>query len=106
LFRFILLILMAIGIAVPVFLRTRARAEFSAAARLRILVLSTVGLALGIGLALWLPPRIPETNGSPASLVAIVLLWVLGGSMAFLTLPALLGAFVAKPGARAKDLST
>ncbi len=105
-FRSFLLVLAALGIAVPIFLRTRARAAFSSAARLRIITLSTVGLALGLGLALWLPPRIPETNGSPASLVAVALLWVIGGSLAFLTLPALLGALFAKPDTSAKDLST
>jgi len=58
-----------------------------------------------LGLALWLPRRVPETNGSPASLVAIALLWVLGESLVFATL-ALLGAVFAKPGPTAKDLST
>jgi hypothetical protein len=106
LFRFFLLVLAAFGIAVPIFLRTRARAALSSAARLRIIALSAVGLALGLGLALWLPPRIPETNGSPASLVAVALLWVVGGSLGFLTLTALLAAFFAKPDTSAKDLST
>lgn len=78
--RFILLALTAIGIA--------------------------LGLAIGLGLALFLPRRVPETNGSPASLVAIALLWVIGGSIVFATLPALLGALFAKPGPTAKDLST
>ena len=79
-FRFFLLVLAAFGIAVPIFLRTRARAAFSAAARLRIITLSAVGLTLGLGLALWLPPRVPETNGSLASLVAVALLWVVAGA--------------------------
>jgi hypothetical protein len=66
-----------------------------------------VGLkAAQLGLALWLPPRNPETNGSPASLVVVALLWVVGGSLAFLTMMALLGAFFAKPDTSAKDLST
>ena len=101
-----LLALIAIGVAVPLFFRTRARAEQSRAMRTRLLTISAVGLTLGIGLTFWLPRRVPETNGSPASLVAIALLWVIGGSIVFATLPALLGAFFAKPGPTAKDIST
>jgi hypothetical protein len=104
--RFILLTLTAIGIAVPLFLRTRARAEQSATMRRRLLTISALGLAIGIGITFWLPRRVPETNGSPASLVAIALSWVIGGSIVFATLPALLGALFAKPGPTAKDIST
>jgi hypothetical protein len=103
---FILLTVTAIGIAVPLFLPTRARAEQSAAMRTRLITISALGLAIGLGLAVWLPRRVPETNGSPASLVAIALLWVIGGGIVFATLPALLGALFAKPGPTAKDLST
>jgi len=46
-----------------------------------------VALALGLVLALWVPIRIPETTGSPASLVSISLLWLVGGCLAFLGKP-------------------
>jgi hypothetical protein len=106
LFRFLLLTLVAIGVAIPLFLRTRARAEQSAAMRTRLITISVLGLAIGIGMTFWLPRRVPETDGSPASLVAIALFWVIGGSIVFATIPALLGAFFAKPGPTAKDIST
>ena len=105
-FRFILLALTAFGVAVPLFLRTRARAEQSRAMRTRLLTISALGLVIGIGITFWLPRRVPEISGSPASLVAIALLWVLGGSIVFATLPTLLGALFAKPGSTAKDIST
>ena len=105
-FRFILLTLTAIVIAVPLFLRSRTRAEQSTAMRTRLITISALALALGIGMTFWLPRRVPETNGSPASLVAIALLWVIGGSIVFASLPALLGALFAKPAPTAKSIST
>ena len=104
--RFILLTLTAIGVAVPLFLRSRARAEQSAAMRTRLITISAFGLAIGIGITFWLPRKVPDSNGSPASLVAIALLWVIGGSIVFASLPTLLGALFARPGATAKDIST
>ena len=44
-----------------------------------------------------LPPHVPETPGSPATLVGVALLWVIGGCLMFTGLMALLGAVVARP---------
>ncbi len=56
-----------------------------------------VGLAAGALLTFWLPRRVPETPGSPGTIVAIVVLWVGGGGLMFVSLLALLGALLAKP---------
>ena len=49
-------------------------------------------LVLGLVIALWLPGRVPETQGSPATLVAILVLWVLGGGLAYVGIIAVVGA--------------
>src|SRR5262249_50827857 len=56
---------------------------------------------LGLVVGLWLPSRIPEPSGSPASVVAVVLLWIVGGSLALLGATAFVGAFLARPAAAA-----
>jgi uncharacterized membrane protein YedE/YeeE len=40
-----------------------------------------VACAAGAWLAFWLPHRVPETSGSPASLVLILVLWLMGGAL-------------------------
>ena len=90
--RVVLLMLVAIGVAAPVFLAARERARLSAGARLRAIITGAIGVGVGLTLSLWLPTRITPTEGSPASLVALVLLWVVGGGFAYLSLAMLLGA--------------
>lgn len=90
--RFLLLLALAIGVAAPVFLSARDRSRQSASTRRRLFLGGIVGVAVGLLAALWLPTRVPETQGSPASLVAIVLLWIIGGGFAFLSLALLAGA--------------
>jgi MFS family permease len=73
----------------------RQRAGRSPEARKRLL-LAGVGLViLGLVIALWLPRKVPETQGSPASLVAIVLLWIVGGGLAYIGGVVLVGATLA-----------
>lgn len=94
--RVLLLLAVAIGIAAPVFLSARDRARHSASTRTRLILGGILGVSAGLVAALWLPQRVPETRGSPASLVGIVLLWVLGGGFAFLSAALLAGALVGK----------
>jgi hypothetical protein len=94
--RFLLLVAIAVALAYPAFLVAYRRAGRSRQQRRRLLAGNLAALALGLILALWLPTRIPETSGSPASLVAILLLWIVGGGLALLGLAAALGAFFAR----------
>jgi MFS family permease len=75
----------------------RNRASQSPAMKKRMLIGGCLSLALGLVLALWLPRRVPETQGSPAMLVAILLLWVVGGGLAYVGVVAILGALFARP---------
>jgi cell division protein FtsW (lipid II flippase) len=81
----------------PVFRNTRFRAQASRHDRARQAWRAVLGVVAGLVLALWLAPRIPETDGSPASLVATVVLWVVGGGVSFLSAAALAGALAARP---------
>jgi hypothetical protein len=62
------------------------------------MVRGAVAAILGALLAFWLPHRVPETSGSPASLVFILLLWIIGGGLLFLGVASCLGAAVANVG--------
>lgn len=95
--RLIVLLLAAAAVAVPITLATRHRARQSKHARRRFLVASGLGLVAGATLAFWLPHQVPDTSGSFASLVAIVLLWIIGGGILFLSGAALVGALLGRP---------
>ena len=43
-----------------------------------------------------LPHRVPDTQGSPAALVAILLLWLIGGCFLFVGIASLIGAALAR----------
>ncbi|HXX84703.1 MAG TPA: hypothetical protein VEN29_12065 [Casimicrobiaceae bacterium] len=86
-----------------VFASAGALARRSQTMRQLVLAGNFVATVLGLVVGLWLPSRIPETSGSPASLVAVVLLWLVGGGLALLGATAFLGAFLASPGAAAGD---
>lgn len=92
------LLLLAIGglIAWGVFSATRAQARESSSLRGWLIVGTSLGMLAGAVLALWLPRRVPETSGSPASLVAIVLLWIVGGGLLFVSSAGLLGALMGR----------
>ena len=94
--RLLLLLAVAVGIAAPVFLSARDRARQSAATRGRLILGGAAGVAAGLVAALWLPHLVPQTQGSPATIVAIVLLWTLGGGFAFLSLALLVGALAGR----------
>ena len=94
--RFLIAIAIAGALGYGAFIAAYRKARRSPARRRILIAGNAVALALGLVLALWLPMRIPETSGSPASLVAIALLWMVGGCLAFLGLAALLGAVFAR----------
>jgi hypothetical protein len=62
-----------------------------------MLVGGCLSLVLGLVIALWLPGQVAETQGSPATLVAILVLWVLGGGLAYVGTIAFVGALFARP---------
>jgi hypothetical protein len=95
--RFIVLLLATAAVAAPITLAARHRARQSKHARRRLLVASGLGLVAGATLAFWLPHQMPDTSGSPASLVAVVLFWIIGGAILFLSGAAFAGAVLGRP---------
>jgi drug/metabolite transporter (DMT)-like permease len=79
------------------FITARERARQAPHLRRRLLLSGAVAAVLGAVMAFWLPHRVPETSGSPASLVLILLLWIIGGGLLFLGVASLLGASTASP---------
>jgi len=49
---------------------------------------------VGAVLALLLPAAVPETPGSPGTIVMLLLLWILGGSFAFAGLAVTIAALL------------
>ena len=94
--RLLVFLVVAGVVAYPVFAKTRERALASPADRSRLIVKGLIGVAVGALLALWLPHRVPETSGSPASLVAILCLWIVGGTLAVMSGVVLVAAFLAR----------
>ena len=84
-------------IAYSIFRTSRASARVSPAARRRTIAGASGSVALGAVLAFVVPPRVPATDGSPASLVAVTLLWLIGGCLILTGLIALAGAVSARP---------
>jgi hypothetical protein len=69
----------------------------SRAMKRRILLGGTALIAL-TGLAVWfLSSKVPETPGSPGTLVMLTLIWLFGGTGSALMLVAMIGAAFAKP---------
>ena len=94
----VLVLLVITGAATyPVFARARARARASSRARTLLIVKAVAGVIAGAMIALLLPMRVPETPGSPGTLVMIAMLWVVGGGLAFMSLIVLAGAAAGRP---------
>ena len=89
--------LFLIAMLVAAFLGARRRARQSPAARRRLVVGSVLGVALGLACIIWLPRQLPETPGSPGTLVGVALLWIMGSLFVGFGMPVLLGALLAKP---------
>lgn len=72
-------------------------AQTSRAMKRRILLGGT-GVIVGTGLAVWfLSTKVPETPGSPGTLVILTLIWLFGGVGGITMLAAMVGALFAKP---------
>ena len=90
--RFLLGLAGLLVIGALAFRNARERAGQSARMRKHMMARGAVAAILGALLAFWLPHRVPETSGSPASLVFILLLWIIGGGLLFLGMVSFLGA--------------
>jgi hypothetical protein len=72
-------------------------AETSRAMKRRILLGGTALIAV-TGLVVWfLSTKVPETPGSPGTLVMLTLIWLFGGVGGVLMLSTMVGAAFAKP---------
>ena len=80
-----------------IFYTVRQVARESAKARRRILVLSGLACLGALFVAFVMPRWVPETPGSPGTLVVIALLWVMAAVMVLVAFPALLAALTARP---------
>lgn len=96
---FVLFAAVAAMVLWVVFASAGALARRSQTMRQLVLAGNFVITVLGLVVGLWLPSRIPEASGSPVSVVAVVLLWIVGGTLALLGATAFVGAFLARPGA-------
>jgi hypothetical protein len=74
----------------------RDRASQSPALRRRLLLRACIALILGLVIAAWLPGRVPETPGSPGTIVILLVLWVIGGGLAFVGVTMILGVLLAR----------
>ncbi len=70
---------------------TRRRLRRRPARRPGLLASAIAALVAGAIVAFWLPPRIPETPGSPATMVGMLLAWLMGGGLLLIGLGTLLG---------------
>jgi membrane protease YdiL (CAAX protease family) len=80
-----------------VYLKTQQRAAQSARGRRWLIVRTSAGALVGLAVGVVLPQFVGETPGSPASLVVLLVLWVVGGVLLTLSAAALAGAYRAKP---------
>ena len=94
--RLALLLAVAAVVGGSIFVAAQTRARRSRAARTRLLVLGGITTTLGLVAALWLPHRVPDT-GSAATLVAIALLWVVGGGLTLAGTVTFVGALATRP---------
>lgn len=94
-FSFVVLIALGIGLAALMFFAGRKIASGSAVERRRVLRLCAVSAAAGLALSVWLPHYVPETPGSPGTIVMMLVLWLVGGPMALFGIFGWLGAYFA-----------
>jgi hypothetical protein len=75
-----------------------ARRRAGQSPRLRRLLVAGGLLQIAVGgvVAFWLPFRVPDTPGSPAALVGMLLLWIVGGLLLYSGAIGLLGAAFAR----------
>jgi len=100
--RTALFIVATAATVVAVYRAGHTAAGRSRRARAWLLGGNLAAVVLGLVAALWLPHRVPDT-GSSATLVAIVLLWIVGGGLALVGAASFLGALTAHPEASGPD---
>src|SRR5689334_21558055 len=88
------LLLVPLLMALAVRARVRRRPEL----RRRIIASSVFVILLAAAVGIWLPTQVPDTPGSPAMLVGIVVLWILGGVLFIAGLASLIGVVLAGRG--------
>jgi hypothetical protein len=88
--RALIAIILLLLVVAGIFLAVRWRLRRFPHLRKRMIVGGVVVSVLGVLCAVWFPVLVPETPGSPATTVAIVLLWIAGGTLLALGVPALL----------------
>lgn len=88
----IALIALLLGIG---FAATR-KARQSPGGRNKALALGIGQIIVGLVIGFAIPPFVPETQGSPASLVLIVILWLVGATLVLGGLPFLVAGLIAR----------
>ena len=94
--RLALAIVTTVVVVVTTYKAAHKAASRSDRARKWLMGGNGAAVVLGLIAALWLPSRVPDT-GSAATIVAIVLLWIVGGGLALMGGVAFLGAMMARP---------
>ena len=77
----------------------RDRVRRSPGLRRHLLTRAAIALILGPIIGLWLPGRVPETPGSPGTMVAMLVLWIIGGGLVLVGVTTMLGLLLARPSA-------
>ena len=94
--RSLIVIAVVLGVGALAFRRARHRVLDGYRSRRTALVLHGITTGIGTFLTFVAPRMLPETQVSPASLVAVFVLWVIGGALMLLGLASFLGAFFAR----------
>lgn len=90
--RTVLLIAIVVATGAAVFLAARRMARGSPVRRALLLATSVAMLCASAWLAFWAPAKIPDTPGSPAALIAWLMLIVLACILGLAGVSTLLGA--------------
>jgi hypothetical protein len=75
-----------------IFDTARRRAGESPRLRRILIAGGVLQIAAGIVVAFWLPHRVPDTPGSPAALVGMLVFWIIGGLLLYVGAISLVGA--------------
>ena len=74
----------------------RRRAGESPRVRRMLIAGGLLQICAGAVVAFWLPHRVPDTPGSPAALVGMLVFWIIGGLLLFAGVVSLVGAALAR----------